>query len=76
MKTHVSGKSDQVERLVVLPFKKALEISLKSLQARFYRSLITTFSLLLAVAFLSFVSVRPMWPTACWPRGIRPCARH
>ena len=57
MKTHVSGKSDQVERLVVLPFKKALEISLKSLQARFYRSLITTLSLLLAVSFLSFVRV-------------------
>lgn len=47
----------RVGRLVVLPFKKSLEISLKSIQARFFRSLITTMSLVLAVSFLSFVSV-------------------
>jgi len=46
-----------VERLVKLPFKKSLEISIKSLRARFYRSLITTLSLVLAVSFLSFVRV-------------------
>ncbi len=50
-------RSKQVDRLVVLPFKKSLEISLKSLRARFYRSLITTLSLVLAVSFLSFVRV-------------------
>ncbi|NIS59203.1 MAG: FtsX-like permease family protein [Proteobacteria bacterium] len=46
-----------MERLVVLPFKKSLEISLKSLKVRFHRSLILTMTLVLAVSFLSFVSV-------------------
>jgi ABC-type antimicrobial peptide transport system permease subunit len=49
--------SDRVEKQVVLPFKKALEIAFKSLKVRFTRSLITTMSLVLAVAFLSFVNV-------------------
>ena len=50
-------KSKRVERLVVLPFKKSLEIALKSIQVRFFRSLITTMSLVLAISFLSFVNV-------------------
>jgi ABC-type antimicrobial peptide transport system permease subunit len=49
--------SGQVHRQVVLPFFKALEISLKSIRVRFFRSLITTMSLVLAVSFLSFVNV-------------------
>ncbi len=49
--------SDSVDRLLVLPFKKSVEISLKSIRVRFFRSLITTISLVLAVSFLSFVSV-------------------
>jgi len=49
--------SDSVDRLLVLPFKKSVEISLKSIRVRFFRSLITTMSLVLAVSFLSFVSV-------------------
>lgn len=52
-----SASPDAVERLVVLPFQKALEIAFKSIQVRFFRSLITTLSLILAVAFLSFVNV-------------------
>ncbi len=48
---------DPVNRLVVLPFKKAVEIAYKSIQVRFFRSLITTLSLVLAVAFLSFTNV-------------------
>lgn len=51
------AESHSVERLVVLPFKKSLEISLKSLKVRFRRSLILTMTLVLAVSFLSFVSV-------------------
>jgi ABC-type antimicrobial peptide transport system permease subunit len=46
-----------VERLVVLPFKKSIEISFKNIRVRFFRSMITTLSLVLAVSFLSFVSV-------------------
>lgn len=48
---------DSVERLLILPLKKSLEISLKSLKVRFYRSLVLTMTLVLAVSFLSFVSV-------------------
>lgn len=48
---------ESVHRLVVLPFWKSVEISIKSIQARFFRSLITTMSLILAIAFLSFLNV-------------------
>lgn len=44
-------------RLVVLPFGKSVEIAYKSLKVRFFRSLITTASLVLAVSFLSFIRV-------------------
>ena len=47
----------QVQRQVRLPFMKSLEISIKSIKVRFFRSLITTMSLVLAVSFLSFVGV-------------------
>jgi hypothetical protein len=47
----------RIERQVVLPFRKSVEIAFKSIQVRFTRSLITTLSLVLAVAFLSFVNV-------------------
>ena len=46
-----------VERQVVLPFAKSVEIAYRSIQVRFFRSLITTLSLVLAVAFLSFTDV-------------------
>jgi putative ABC transport system permease protein len=46
-----------IDRQVELPFRKALAISYRSLRVRFFRSMITTLSLVLAVSFLSFVSV-------------------
>jgi hypothetical protein len=46
-----------VQRQVRLPFMKSVEISLKSIKVRFFRSAITTLSLVLAVSFLSFVGV-------------------
>ena len=46
-----------VNRQVVLPFIKSVEIALQSIRVRFFRSLITTLTLVLAVSFLSFVSV-------------------
>jgi hypothetical protein len=49
--------SDRIQRQVRLPFLKSLEISVKSIKVRFFRSLITTMSLVLAVSFLSFVNV-------------------
>jgi hypothetical protein len=50
-------KTGRVQRQVVLPFIKSLEISFKSIRVRFFRSLITTMSLVLAVSFLSFINV-------------------
>lgn len=43
-----------MRRLVALPFSKSLEIAYKSIRVRFFRSLITTLSLVLAVAFLCY----------------------
>lgn len=43
-----------MKRLEKLPTKISFGIALKSIRARFFRSLITTLSLVLAVAFLSF----------------------
>ncbi len=50
-------ESDSVDRLVVLPIGKSIEIAYRSIKVRFFRSLITTMSLVLAVSFLSFVRV-------------------
>ena len=47
----------QMERQVVLPFGKSIEIAFKSIRVRFARSMITTISLVLAVAFLSFTNI-------------------
>jgi hypothetical protein len=52
-----ASPTDQVSRLVVLPFKKSIEISFKNIQVRFFRSMITTMSLVLAVSFLCFTNV-------------------
>jgi len=50
-------QDEPLDRLVVLPFLKSVEIAYKSLKVRFFRSLITTLSLVLAVSFLSFINV-------------------
>ncbi|MEW6260616.1 MAG: FtsX-like permease family protein [Thermodesulfobacteriota bacterium] len=42
------------ERIIVLPFRKSVDIAIKSIRVRFFRSMVTTVSLVLAVAFLSF----------------------
>lgn len=49
--------SPNVNRLLVLPFMKSIEISFNSIRVRFFRSLITTVTLVLAVSFLSFVNI-------------------
>jgi hypothetical protein len=43
-----------MRRLVALPFAKSFQMAYQSIRVRFFRSLITTMSLVLAVAFLSF----------------------
>lgn len=49
------GAEARIDRLITLPFSKSLEISFKSLKVRFFRSMITVSSLVLAVSFLAFV---------------------
>lgn len=48
---------EEIKKQVVLPFGKSLEISIKSLRVRFFRSLITVMTLVLAVSFLAFILV-------------------
>ena len=55
--TKMSNRPAPMNRQVVLPLKKSVEIAFKSIRVRFMRSLITTMSLVLAVSFLSFVNV-------------------
>ena len=52
-----AGETLRIRRQVVLPLGKSFEIAFNSIRVRFFRSLITTMSLVLAVSFLSFVSV-------------------
>ncbi len=49
-----SGKG-AIQRQITLPLSKAVEISLKSLRVRFWRSMLTVSSIILAIAFLTFV---------------------
>jgi len=46
-----------MERLAPLPLSKSIEIAYKSIKVRFFRSLITTISLVLAVAFLCYIQI-------------------
>lgn len=46
-----------MRRLVVLPLRKSIEIAYKSIKARFFRSLVTTLTLVLAVSFLAFSQI-------------------
>lgn len=50
-------KGDAIKRQVALPFAKSVAIAYKSIRVRIFRSLITITSLILAIAFLSFVNV-------------------
>ena len=46
-------RSKRVERQVVLPLSKSVEIAFKSIRVRFFRSLITVMSLVLAVSLFN-----------------------
>jgi len=66
---------ERIDRLISLPFSKSLEISFKSLKVRFFRSMITISSLVLAVSFLSFVLVNLDIATGMLEHGGREAAR-
>jgi len=57
IRLRTNAKKRPMDRQVVLPFRKSFEIAFKSIRARFTRSLITTMSLILAVAFLCFIQI-------------------
>ena len=65
----------RIDRLITLPFSKSLEISFKSLKVRFFRSMITVSSLVLAVSFLSFVLVNLDVAVGLLEHGGREAAR-
>ena len=46
-----------MRRLVALPIRKSFEMAFQSIRVRFFRSLVTTMSLVLAVAFLCYIRV-------------------
>ncbi len=46
-----------MRQLVVLPWRQSFIMSYKSIRARFFRSLITTLTLVLAVSFLAFSQI-------------------
>jgi len=53
----LSVNKRDVTRLVALPFKKSFQMAYQSIRIRFFRSMVTTMSLVLAVAFLAFIQV-------------------
>lgn len=46
-----------MSRIIVLPWSKSVEIAYKSIRARFFRSLVTMVTLVLAVSFLAFSQI-------------------
>ena len=51
---HEPPDLEAMRRLVELPLRKSVQMACQSIRVRFFRSLITTTSLILAVAFLAF----------------------
>jgi len=58
-----------VERQVVLPWAQVLRISFNALRARLFRSLITTATLVLAVAFVAYTFAGYALLNALWPHA-------
>jgi len=58
-----------ISRQVVLPLRKALEISVRNIRVRFKRSMITVASLMLAVAFLSCILIGADVAAGLWRTG-------
>ncbi len=52
----LEGERD-VKRLVALPLQKSIQMAYQSIRVRFFRSMVTTMSLVLAVAFLAYIQV-------------------
>ena len=48
-------KANLPQKQVVLPFVKSVEIAVKSIKSRFFRTMITTMSLILAISFYCYI---------------------
>jgi len=58
-----------IERQIVLPWDQVLKISFNALKARLFRSIITTLTLTLAVAFVSYTWSGYRMLNALWPEA-------
>lgn len=58
-----------IDRQIVLPWSQVIRISFNALRARFFRSMITTSSLILAVAFLSYTFAVYAVLDGVWPEA-------
>ena len=61
----------KIGRLIVLPWSKAIEIAVKSIKVRFWRSMITMSSVILAIAFLMSI-----WTSTCVNLGLKQNAQE
>jgi len=52
MSPSAKGSQGRIGKQIVLPWSKAIEITIKSIRVRFWRSMITMSSIVLAIAFL------------------------
>lgn len=59
-RTKLPNSQGTVGRIIVLPWSKAAEIAVRSIKVRFWRSIITTSSIILAIAFLMSI-----WTSTC-----------
>jgi putative ABC transport system permease protein len=64
--------AETVQRQVVLPWGQVIKISFNSMRVRLFRSLITTLTLTLAIAFVAYVwsayeMLNGLWPSADAP---------
>lgn len=60
MHTKPTAMASGPQKQVVLPFLKSVEIAVKSIKSRFFRSLITTMSLILAISFYSYIKTNSL----------------
>lgn len=67
MQVEFMGKS--VQRQVVLPWGQVAKIAFNSIKVRFFRSLITTLTLALAIAFVAYIWSGYGMLNALWPHA-------
>ncbi|MCF6247773.1 MAG: FtsX-like permease family protein [Desulfobacula sp.] len=60
MQKNTNPKANLPQQQVALPYKKSIEIAVKSIKSRFFRSLITTMSLILAISFYSYIKTNSL----------------